>query len=146
MPPVEEVTVEGYDLQFGTNCLGHWYLTQLLMPTVLEAARNSPRGSVRVITTSSLAHVFHPGPGFDWETLQRGDVAMPSRKKLGAYGLYAQSKFVRFSSYLMIYFSDDMFFREMLSLHLNWRNVFVMMASFRFLVIPEISTPSFSGT
>lgn len=101
MPPIEQVTTDGYDLQFGTNCLGHWYFTKLLMPTLLEAAQNSPKGSVRIITTSSSAHIFH-GPGFSWETLQKGEAATPSRQKLGTFGLYAQSKFVRLISSLPI--------------------------------------------
>ena len=94
IPPVEQVTSDGYDLQFVTNCLGHWYFTQLLMPTLLDTAKTAPKGSVRIITTSSLAHIFH-GPGFKWDTLQKGDAATPARKKYGTYRLYAQSKFVR---------------------------------------------------
>ena len=36
-PPVEETTAQEYDLQFGVNVLGHYYLTQLLLPLLLES-------------------------------------------------------------------------------------------------------------
>ncbi len=45
-----EVTENGFERQFGTNHLGHFALTGLLMPRLLEA--NAPR----VVTVSSLAH------------------------------------------------------------------------------------------
>ena len=43
-------TTDGFDLQFGTNHLGHFALTGLLLPQ-LEAS-----GDARVVTVASLAH------------------------------------------------------------------------------------------
>ncbi|MDQ0735375.1 oxidoreductase [Arthrobacter agilis] len=43
-------TADGFELQFGTNHLGHFALTGLLLPNLQEA------GSSRVVTLSSLAH------------------------------------------------------------------------------------------
>jgi NAD(P)-dependent dehydrogenase (short-subunit alcohol dehydrogenase family) len=43
-------TAEGVELQFGTNHLGHFALTGLLLPSLLSA------GAPRVVTTSSLMH------------------------------------------------------------------------------------------
>lgn len=43
-------TAQGFELQFGTNHLGHAALTGLLLPTLLNAERP------RVVTTSSNAH------------------------------------------------------------------------------------------
>lgn len=146
IPPVEQVTSDGYDLQFGTNCLGHWYFTQLLMPTLLESAKTAPKGTVRVITTSSLAHIFH-GPGFTWPTLQKGSAADVARKKLGTYKLYAQSKFV--SNYSLE--SDPMktnfsVIRVISSLRLSWRSATGTKESFRSPVIQVTLTVTFSGT
>jgi len=42
-------TEDGFELQFGTNHLGHFYLTNLLLPLLLKAARG------RVVTTTSTA-------------------------------------------------------------------------------------------
>ncbi|TFK51790.1 NAD(P)-binding protein [Heliocybe sulcata] len=86
MCPIEQVTAQGYDMQFGTNVLGHFYFTKLLLPTLIETAKTTPEGKTRVITTSSSGHLFH---GLDFATFKDG----PKRKKLGTQNLYAQSKF-----------------------------------------------------
>ncbi|KIY48181.1 NAD(P)-binding protein [Fistulina hepatica ATCC 64428] len=54
-------TAEGYEIQFGTNHMGHALLTKLLLPTLLETAKQ-PGTDVRVISVSSRAHNFtlHP--------------------------------------------------------------------------------------
>ncbi len=49
-PPRYRETKDGHELQFGTNHLGHFALTALLLPRLLET--DSPR----VTTVSSLAH------------------------------------------------------------------------------------------
>ena len=92
-PPVDQLTEDGYDLQFGTNCLGHWYFTYLLLPTLLETAKSVPERNVRVITTSSSGSILWTKNTLAWETLQKGD-NLPARKKLGKNELYFQSKFV----------------------------------------------------
>lgn len=94
-PPVEQVTEDGYDMQFGTNCLGPWYFTKLLIPTLLETAKTVPPHTVRVVTTSSSGSIFWNRSTFDWDSLQRGEKSLPARKKIGEVALYFQSKFVR---------------------------------------------------
>ncbi|WP_022903321.1 SDR family NAD(P)-dependent oxidoreductase, partial [Curtobacterium sp. B8] len=56
-PPERFETVDGFELQFGTNFLGPFALTNLLLPQLLrtDAARTRP---ARVATMSSLAAVF----------------------------------------------------------------------------------------
>lgn len=49
-PPSYRVTEDGHELQFGTNHLGHFALTALLLPRLMEAA------AARVTTVSSIAH------------------------------------------------------------------------------------------
>ncbi len=48
--PKRELTEDGFERQFGTNHLGHFALTGLLLPRLLETA------APRVVTVSSLAH------------------------------------------------------------------------------------------
>ncbi len=48
-PPKRARTVDGFELQFGTNHLGHFVLTGLLLPSLVAAAG-------RVVTVSSVAH------------------------------------------------------------------------------------------
>ncbi|KAG6328050.1 hypothetical protein ID866_11039, partial [Astraeus odoratus] len=43
-PPVGLLTEDGYDLQFGTNTLGHFYFTKLLLPILISTASSSPDG------------------------------------------------------------------------------------------------------
>jgi len=50
-------TEDGYEIQFGTNHMGHALLTKLLMPTLLRTAEE-PQSDVRVIDLSSQGHEF----------------------------------------------------------------------------------------
>jgi NAD(P)-dependent dehydrogenase (short-subunit alcohol dehydrogenase family) len=47
MPPTRKTTVDGFELQFGTNHLGHFALTAALLPLLAGG---------RVVTVSSIAH------------------------------------------------------------------------------------------
>ncbi|KAH8831575.1 NAD-binding protein [Flagelloscypha sp. PMI_526] len=85
--PIELTTEDGYDLQFGCNVVGHFYLTQLLLPALLEAAK-ADKQSGRVINTSSMGHQLVKGP-LDYEVLK--DV--PKRKKQSTESMYYASKF-----------------------------------------------------
>ncbi|KAF7314437.1 NAD(P)-binding protein [Mycena kentingensis (nom. inval.)] len=89
-PPRKQVTAQGYDLQWGTNVLGHYYLTTLLLPTLLATAPTTPSKTARVINTSSfVAYMTHLASGkIDLNTLKDG----PARKKMDFFTLYAQSK------------------------------------------------------
>jgi NAD(P)-dependent dehydrogenase (short-subunit alcohol dehydrogenase family) len=49
-PPRRVTTIDGFELQFATNHLGHFALTGLLLPMLMQAP------SPRVVTVSSLAH------------------------------------------------------------------------------------------
>jgi NAD(P)-dependent dehydrogenase (short-subunit alcohol dehydrogenase family) len=49
-PPKRVITEDGFELQFGTNHLGHFVLTGLLLPALLA----SP--APRVVTVASIAH------------------------------------------------------------------------------------------
>jgi NAD(P)-dependent dehydrogenase (short-subunit alcohol dehydrogenase family) len=55
-PPKRLETMDGFELQFGTNVLGHFAVTALLMPALQLAAAESPNNSPRVVTIASIAH------------------------------------------------------------------------------------------
>jgi len=84
----ERATPDGLNVEFAVNVLGHFYLTQLLLPTLISSAKSSPDGKVRVLNVSSVAHMFSKtgknGP-IDYRTLEG------SQKSPGTDG-YPQSK------------------------------------------------------
>jgi NAD(P)-dependent dehydrogenase (short-subunit alcohol dehydrogenase family) len=54
-PPKRLETQDGFELQFGTNVLGHFALTALLMPALEQAAVESA-DRPRIVTIASIAH------------------------------------------------------------------------------------------
>ena len=76
MPPKRETTVDGLELQFGTNHLGHFALTAKLLP-LLRAAP-----APRIVTVSSIAH---RGASIRFDDLQWTSGYNPTRS-------YGQSK------------------------------------------------------
>jgi len=85
-PPRENITVQGYDSQFGVNALAPFYFTHLLLPALRAGAKSSPDGKSRVIHTSSYAGRFVDK--IEYNTL----LDTPARKKAFEYVLYSQSK------------------------------------------------------
>ncbi len=150
IPPIEDLTADGYDLQFGVNVLGlypthrciisfffsvlvhflanclltfsprsasltlvffsgHFFLTQLLLPLLLSTASqasdsNPTSRKVRVITTSSLGHLFTPmnfdalldrsSSGGEGEETAYEEKVKEVREKMGPQNLYMMSKYV----------------------------------------------------
>ena len=80
-PPQRKETKDGFEVQFGTNVLGHFALTGLLMPA-LERAAASAKQNPRVVTISSIAH---KRGRIDFDDLQ-------STKKYSPMKAYQQSK------------------------------------------------------
>lgn len=65
-------TKDGYEIQFGTNHLGHFLLNKLLLPTLLATAK-LPGADVRVISLSSFGHFFAP----PWSGILFGSLRSP---------------------------------------------------------------------
>lgn len=88
-PPV--LSVDGYEIQFATNHLGHAMLTKQLLPHLLKAAE-APNSDVRVITLSSDGYEAHRmiGGGISFKELDAGGTM--SRLFLGGWVRYGQSK------------------------------------------------------
>ncbi|KAM5535833.1 hypothetical protein V8D89_010451 [Ganoderma adspersum] len=84
-PPIAQVTADGYDLQFGTNVLGHHYFTRLLLPALLAGKESSPDHHARIITTSSASSYLDP---LYWDTFRDG----PARRQKATHTMYNQSK------------------------------------------------------
>ncbi|PLT29479.1 oxidoreductase [Peribacillus deserti] len=76
MVPPYQKTQDGFELQFGSNHLGHFALTGLLLPTLKKTPDS------RVVTLSSLAH---KGAVIDFDNLQGENGYKPMK-------FYGQSK------------------------------------------------------
>ncbi len=76
-PASRQLTADGFELQFGTNYLGHFALTAHLLPALLRA-----EGGGRVVEVSSLAH---RGAAIAWGDLQ-------GERRYSAWRSYGQSK------------------------------------------------------
>ena len=75
-PPQRRETADGFELQFGTNVLGHFALTCRLLPAL------EPAPAARIVTLASIAH-------------KRGQIAFDDLQSLGSYSAqraYQQSK------------------------------------------------------
>jgi NAD(P)-dependent dehydrogenase (short-subunit alcohol dehydrogenase family) len=69
-------TKDGFELAFGTNHLGHYLLTRLLLDRIRASA--APGKPARIVNVSSDSH--YSAKGIDWEDLQR-----PSRTVTGLH-------------------------------------------------------------
>jgi len=58
-------TAAGYDLQLGTNHIGHFVLTKLLLSLLEHTAASVPGADVRVVTVSSEAYHIAPSNFLD---------------------------------------------------------------------------------
>ncbi|KAI5476221.1 short-chain dehydrogenase/reductase SDR family protein [Pseudohyphozyma bogoriensis] len=97
VPPTDLLTTQGYDLQFGTNVVGHYLLTTLLLPALKRVKEVTGRRA-RVLTTTSAGHELAPGKtGIIYEELKGGEVRDANIKKRGKIAapwvLYGASKF-----------------------------------------------------
>ncbi|GAB1522125.1 short-chain alcohol dehydrogenase [Rhizoctonia solani] len=91
-PPLEAKTAQGYDLQFGTNVLGHYLFTTLLLPMLLRTSKTSGVPA-RIVTVSSFQHLFAPKGGVDYDSLvPNSPNADRIRERMGRETLYSQSK------------------------------------------------------
>jgi NAD(P)-dependent dehydrogenase (short-subunit alcohol dehydrogenase family) len=63
------MTAEGFEATFAGNHLGHFVLTNRLIPLLRATAAGVPPGTVRIVNVSSTGH--ERSPGMDWSDLQR---------------------------------------------------------------------------
>ncbi|OCL14683.1 NAD(P)-binding protein [Glonium stellatum] len=96
-------TVDGFEMQFGTNHLGHFLLFNLLKPTLL--ASSSPSFNSRVINISSTAHrysqihfdnislegEYQPWIGYGQSKIANIYMANELDRRYGSKGLHALS-------------------------------------------------------
>ncbi|ETI27222.1 hypothetical protein G647_09905 [Cladophialophora carrionii CBS 160.54] len=92
LPP--GTTRDGYELQFGTNHMGHALLVRLLLPLMQRTAREQQPGAadVRIIISSSVAYKQAPREGIAFETLKTSQDGLGGLIPGGKWCRYGQSK------------------------------------------------------
>ncbi|PCH41959.1 NAD(P)-binding protein [Wolfiporia cocos MD-104 SS10] len=83
--PIDWLSPDGYDMQFATNVIGHFFFSKLLLPALFAGTATSPDHHARIIMTSSSAAYLHT---INWDSFVDG----PERRKMTPQQLYAQSK------------------------------------------------------
>lgn len=96
MPPTGSVTKQGYELQLGTNNIGHHLVQRLLNDKILATAKHEPEGACRIVWVASDGHTMSPPSGVDWDTVS----GAPDVEGKSPSTLYGQSKAINiFQSY-----------------------------------------------
>ncbi|KAK9761969.1 hypothetical protein K7432_012717 [Basidiobolus ranarum] len=78
MAPVYETTLDGFESHFGTNHLGPFLFTSLIMPRILESK------SPRIVNVSSMGYRFSP--------IRFNDYNFTNREEYSMWRAYGQSK------------------------------------------------------
>ncbi|KAJ0414915.1 hypothetical protein BJY00DRAFT_318316 [Aspergillus carlsbadensis] len=85
------LTADGYEVQFGTNHLGHALLIQKLLPALQSTATRSEGGNsdgdARIILLTSAGYKMHPRAGILFDTLRTTQKGL-----FGSWVRYGQSK------------------------------------------------------
>lgn len=76
-------TKEGYEIQFGTNHMGHALLTKLLLPTLIATAA-IPGAEARIVTLTSTGHAIGVPGGLIFDQVKL--------EQQGTWKRYGQSK------------------------------------------------------
>lgn len=82
--PTREATKDGFEMQFGTNYVAHFYLFQCLRDSLLAGAKSSPEFASRVVNLSSSGHRVC--------TVQLDDINLEADGKYSPWKAYGNSK------------------------------------------------------
>jgi NAD(P)-dependent dehydrogenase (short-subunit alcohol dehydrogenase family) len=80
-PPRRMETAQGFELQFGTNHVGHHFLTRLLLPSMAEGGR--------IVTLASTAHTMGK---LQFDNLNYDKSSNKKRRGYTGWNAYGQSK------------------------------------------------------
>lgn len=81
------LTTDGYELQFGTNHVGHALLIKKLLPLLVKTSEQ-PNADVRIVILTSLGFAFHPRGGIAFNDLK----TVQNYVIFGPFARYGQSK------------------------------------------------------
>ncbi|KAI0443709.1 hypothetical protein F4803DRAFT_296960 [Xylaria telfairii] len=76
-------TMEGYELHFGINYLGHALLCQLCLPLMTQIAQKQPSSDFRIVAVSSEGHMAAPPGGIQFDKLKSDCANMTVLQRYG---------------------------------------------------------------
>ncbi|KAK5691801.1 short-chain alcohol dehydrogenase [Elasticomyces elasticus] len=85
--PLGSKTVQGYELQIGTNCVAPYLFTKLLTPLLQQTATSSPAGSVRVTWAASLGVDVQSPPNGGFDLTSNGAPIVKTTRTQTNYGM-----------------------------------------------------------
>ena len=86
------LSADGYELQFAINHLGHFYLTQSLLPNLLSADSKNEGEPSRVIHVASATHKDSANPFGAWIDRHYESECGPLKSEYSRIGAYCDSK------------------------------------------------------
>ena len=86
IPPQGSTTAQGWELQLGTNNLGHYLFYKYMEPVLKKTAATAPAGSVRAVWVSSGMALMAPKPAIDFDNINY------NKKDETAWTKYSRSK------------------------------------------------------
>ncbi|KAK3650661.1 short-chain alcohol dehydrogenase [Elasticomyces elasticus] len=87
MIPLGSKTIQGYELQIGTNCVAPYLFTKLLTPLLQQTAASSPAGSVRVTWAASLGVDVQSPPHGGFDLASDGAPILNTTRTMTNYGM-----------------------------------------------------------
>ncbi|TKA70685.1 hypothetical protein B0A55_07001 [Friedmanniomyces simplex] len=86
------LSVDGYEIQFATNYLGHTLLVRCLLPLLKKTAEQ--HGDARIINMTSTAYAQAPSNGVDFATLKTTQASLGGMIPIpgGKWSRYGQAK------------------------------------------------------
>ncbi|UKZ73629.1 hypothetical protein TrVFT333_001277 [Trichoderma virens FT-333] len=88
--PERTLSVDGLEMHFATNHIGHWLLMCLIMPKLIKSTEGKPKGTTRIVNVSSLsptiATMRWSDINFDKPNKELPEVEQPPYPMLEAWG------------------------------------------------------------
>lgn len=137
------LTKDGYEIQFGTNHMGHALLVKLLTPTLEATAKKG--NHVRIVWDTSLGHRGHPKGGilFDKLKTEQTDI-FPVMGEWMRYGqsklanlLYAREYAKHHPGIVSVSVHPGVSATGLVGGLTFWQKVFVYSTSWTFMIPPE---------
>ncbi|KAK1146342.1 hypothetical protein N8T08_003129 [Aspergillus melleus] len=96
-----ELTKFGIEMQFGTNHVGHFFFTNLILPKVLAAAEKNPPQTTRIINITGGWHQFSPirFDDYNWEGKPIPADQEPNKAVLAHFGAKTEGDYLPEAAY-----------------------------------------------